>query len=134
MKRVCKDLRRAPLFFHQKRGTVAKNPSVHSESSLMLFHMCLTSCSVLPSLDAMAFQEYRERSSAFRRRSFFFSSRVHVEVGLGERGGVFSIRRCRLAGALGVVFGLGRLAGVLSLWENRHVSGTSAGSGAATCV
>ena len=57
-----------------------------------------------------------------------------MEVGLGERGGVFSIRRCRLAGALGVVFGLGRLAGVLSLWEKRHVSGTSAGSGAATCV
>ena len=111
-----------------------KNPSVHSESSLMFFHMCVTSRTDLPSLDAMAFQEYRERSSAFKRRSFFFSSRVHVEVGLGERGGVFSIRRCRLAGAFGVVFGLGRLAGVLSLLENRQVSGISAGSGAETCV
>ena len=106
--------------FHQKRGNVAKRPGDHSESSLILFHICLTSCSVLPSLDAMAFQEYRERSSAFKRRSFFFSSRVHGEVGLGERGGVFSMRRCRLAGALGVVFGLGRLAGVLSLLEKRH--------------
>ena len=81
----------------------------------MRFHIVLTSGSVLPSLDAMTFQEYRERSSAFKRRSFFFSSRVHVGAGLGERGGVLATRRCRLAGALGVVLGLGRLAGVLSV-------------------
>ena len=121
-------------YFPSKTWQRNSKPGDHSESSLILFHICLTSCSVLPSLDAIAFQEYRERSSAFKRRSFFFSSRVHGEVGLGERGGVFSVRRCRLAGALGVVFGLGRLAGVLSLLEKRHESNSSAGSGAVTCV
>ena len=120
--------------FSSKTWRRGSNPGGHSESSLILVHIVLTSCSVLPNLDAMAFQEYRERSSAFKRRSFFFSSRVHGEVELGEGGGDFSLRRCRFAGALGVVFGLGRLAGVLSLLEKRHESCSSAGSGAVTCV
>ena len=120
--------------FLSKPWRLGSKPEGHSDSSLMLVHIVLTSCSVLPSFDAMAFQEYRDRSSAFRRRSFFFSSRVHEEEGLGDRGGDFSLRRCRLAGALGVVFGLGRLAGVLSFLEKRQESCSSAGSGAVTCV
>ena len=80
----------------------------------------------------MTFQEKRERSSAFKRRSFSLSSRVQVGGVRGELGGDLAARRCRLAGALGVVLGFGRLAGVLSFLENRQVSGTSAGSGAAT--
>ena len=123
-----------PYFPDRKHVHVATRRGIHSESSLMFFHIVLTSCSVLPSLDAMTFHEYRERSSAFKRRSLSLSSRVQVGVGLGERDGDLAARRRRLAGALGVVLGCGRLAGVLSVWENRQVSGTSAGSGAVTWV
>ena len=54
-------------------------------------------------------------------------------VGLGDLGDVFVVRRGRLAGAFGVFFARGRLAGVLSGRENRHVSGNSSGVGAVTC-
>ena len=58
---------------------------------------------------------------------------VHVLVGLGDREGVLSTRRRRLAGALGVAFTFGlRLAGVVMGVEKFGGSGRSSGDGAAT--
>ena len=101
---------------------------------LIWFHIDRTSASVLPILVEMTRQENLDFSSAFRVRSFCFSSDVQGVEGLGERDGDCCSLRRRLPGALGVA-----LVFCLRFWDEGAVddnfegSGIASGGGAATC-
>ena len=104
----------------------------HPIRFLMWFHIVRTSCSGLPNLPAMTFQEKRDLSSVLRVRRIFLSSSVQMGGELGEGTGDKEALRRRFPGAFGVALASRFFDGSCDAVESFGGVGTEAGTGAST--